>query len=93
MKKRARINSFEYLYTGQTVGIDSKQASNITGFITIPDTKFQTLDTKNGKVNFVEFIGATNNELLALKNKEIDVRALYSKIGSDVTDYNRSSVI
>ena len=45
------------------------------------------------KVNFVEFIGATNNELLALKNKEIDVRALYSKIGSDVTDYNRSSVI
>lgn len=92
-KNNMIFNSFEYLYTGQTVGIDSKQASNITGFITIPDTKFQTLDTKNGKVNFVEFIGATNNELLALKNKEIDVRALYSKIGSDVTDYNRSSVI
>ena len=87
------FNPFEYLYTGQTVGIDSKQISNITGFITIPDIEFQTLNTKNGKVGFVEFIGATNNELLALKNKELDVKTLYSKIGSDVTDYNRQSVI
>ena len=87
------FNPFEYLYTGQTAGIDSRQISNITGFITIPDTKFQTLNTKNGRVDFVEFIGATNNELLALKNKELDVKTLYSKIGSDVTDYNRKSVI
>ena len=87
------FNPFEYLYTGQTVGIDSKQISNITGFITIPDIEFQTLNTKNGKVGFVEFIGATNNELLALKNKELDVKTLYSKIGSDVMDYNRQSVI
>ena len=87
------FNPFEYLYTGQTAGIDSKQISNITGFITIPDTKFQTLNTKNGRVDFVEFIGATNNELLALKNKELDVKTLYSKIGSDVTDYNRKSII
>ena len=87
------FNPFEYLYTGQTEGIDSRQISNITGFITIPDTKFQTLNTKNGRVDFVEFIGATNNELLALKNKELDVKTLYSKIGSDITDYNRKSVI
>ena len=87
------FNPFEYLYTGQTVGIDSRQISNITGFITIPDTQFQTLQTKNGRVDFVEFVGATNNELLALKNKELDVKTLYSKIGSDVTDYNRESVI
>lgn len=84
---------FEYLYTGQTEGIDSKQKSNITGFITIPDTKFKTLDTKNGRVDFVEFIGATNAELLALKNKEITVKDLYDKLGSDITDYNRKSVI
>lgn len=87
------FNPFEYLYTGQTTGIDSRQVSNITGFITIPDTKFQTLNTKNGRVDFVEFIGATNSELLALKNKELDVKTLYSKIGSDVTDYNRKSVV
>ena len=87
------FNPFEYLYTGQTTGIDSKQISNITGFITIPDTKFQTLDTENGRVDFVEFIGATDAELKALKNKEITVKELYEKIGSDITNYNRQSVI
>ena len=87
------FNPFEYLYTGQTTGIDSKQVSNITGFITIPDTQFQTLYTKNGRVDFVEFIGVTNNELLAVKNKEFDVKTLYSMIGTDITDYNRNSVI
>lgn len=65
------FNAYEYLYTGQTEGIDVRQISNITGFITIPDTKFSTLDTENGRVDFVEFIGVTNNELLALKNKEL----------------------
>ena len=87
------FNPYEYLYTGQTEGIDSKQISNITGFITIPDTKFQTLNTENGRVDFVEFIGATDAELKALKNKEITVKELYEKIGSDITNYNRQSVI
>ena len=58
------FNPFEYLYTGQTVGIDAKQKSNITGFITVPDDKFQTLNTPNGKVEFVEFVGVTNKESL-----------------------------
>lgn len=35
----------------------------------------------------------TNNELLALKNSEMDVKTLYNKLGSDVTDYNRESVV
>ena len=84
---------YEYLYTGQTEGIDSKQISNITGFITIPDTNFSELDTVNGKVSFVEFIGVTNNELLALKNKDLTVLELYNKLKSDITDYNRESII
>ena len=84
---------YEYLYTGQTEGIDSKKKSNITGFITIPDTNFKAINTENGKVIFVEFIGVTNAELLALKNKELTVEELYSKLKSDVTDYNRESVI
>lgn len=87
------FNAYEYLYTGQTEGIDSRQISNITGFITIPDTNFSTLDTENGRVDFVEFIGVTNDELLALKNKELDVKTLYDKLDSDVTDYTRKSVI
>jgi len=87
------FNAFEYLYTGQTEGIDYNQKSNITGFITIPDNNFKEIDTPNGKLYFVEFIGVTNNELKAIINKEIKVKELYEKIGSDVTDYNRKSII
>lgn len=87
------FNPYEYLYTGQIEGIDSKQSSNITGFITIPDTRLQTLYTENGRVDFVEFIGVTNEELSAVKNKEFDVKTLYSKLGSDITDYNRKSIV
>lgn len=83
----------EYLYTGQTQGIDVGKKSNITGFIMIPDTSFNSIGTPNGKLDFVEFIGATDAELRALKNKELSVQELYSKIGTDITSYNRQSVI
>ena len=83
---------YEFLYTGQTQGIDAKMKSNITGFITIPDTDFNPIDTPNGKLIFVEFIGVTNDELLSVKDKNIDVKSLYEKIDSDVTSYNRQSV-
>ena len=84
---------FEYLYTGQTEGIDSNRKSNITGFITVPDEKFCEIETPNGKVCFVEFVGATDNELKAIQNKKVRVKELYEKIGSDITSYNRDSVI
>ncbi len=86
------FNAYEYLYTGQTEGIDSKMQSNITGFITIPDNDFRTIDTPHGKLKFIEFIGVTHRELLAIRNHELDVKELYKKIGSDITDYNRKSV-
>lgn len=86
------FNVFEYLYTGQTQGIDTKTQSNITGFITVPDRDLRPLDTPNGRVVFVEFIGVTNQELLAIQHKETTVKELYAKLGSDVTDYNRNSV-
>ena len=87
------FKEYEYLYTGQTEGIDTKMKSNITGFITIPDTNFKTINTPNGKVNFVEFIGVTNAELKAILNKEIKVKDLYEKLGTDITNYNRNSVV
>lgn len=83
---------YEYLYTGQTTGIDTQMQSNITGFITIPDNNLKTISTPNGSVSFVEFIGVTNNELLAIQNKEIGVKELYEKLGNDITDYNRDSI-
>ena len=91
--KGEKFNSYEYLYTGQTEGIDYNRKSNITGFITVPDDKFHEINTQNGKVNFVEFIGVTDNELKAIQKKQITVKELYKNIGSDVTSYNRNSVI
>ncbi len=87
------FNTYEYLYTGQTEGIDCNRKSNITGFITVPDNKFHEIDTPNGKVCFVEFVGATDKELKAIQNKQIRVKELYEKIGTDVTNYNRDSVL
>jgi len=87
------FNPYEYLYTGQTQGIDSQMKSNITGFITIADTDFRSIDTQNGKVDFVEFIGVTDSELRAIRDKQFTVKELYEKLGTDVTSYHRAEVI
>ena len=84
---------YEYVYTGQTQGIDVNMRSNITGFITIPDKELQPIDTPNGRLAFVAFIGATDAELLAVQKKELTVKELYDRLGSDVTDYHRASVV
>lgn len=67
--------------------------SNITGFITVPDNKFHSLNTPNGKIEFVEFIGVTKDEIEAVKDKILTAKELFEKLGSDITDYNRTSVI
>ena len=83
---------FEYLYTGQKEGMDVKQKSKITGFITVPETKIQGIDTPNGHVDFVELVGATDSELQAIMHKETTVKELYEKLGTDITDYGRESI-
>lgn len=87
------FKAYETIYTGQTQGIDANMKSDITGFVTVPDDKLGSIDTQNGKVDFIEFIGVTNDELMAVRNKQMNVKALVEKIGSDVTDYSRNSVI
>ena len=72
--------------------MDVNKKSNITGFIIIPDEKAGIIDTVNGKVEFIQFIGVTDNELKAIQNKETTVKELYEKLNSDVTNYNRKSV-
>ncbi len=86
------FNVWEYIYTGQQTGMDTRQLSKLTGFFTIPDTKIPTIQTPNGKVEFVEFVGATDAELLKLKNKEMTVKELYKQLGTDITDYGRASL-
>lgn len=83
----------EYVYTGQKQGIDYKQKSLLTGLITIEDPQFKSMDTPNGKVDFVEFIGVTDAELRAVMDKELTLGELYQKLGSDVTDYSRESAV
>ena len=87
------FNEFEYLYTGQKEGLDSRSVSKITGFITVLDETFNSIDTVNGKVKFVEFIGVTDSELTSILNKQITVKELYAKLNSDVTDYSRESIV
>lgn len=82
---------YEFLYTGQTTGIDACQKSNITGFICVPDPSVNTIETPNGKVEFLEFIGMTDAELRTLGSSQ-SVKDIYAKLGSDVTDYDRESL-
>ena len=86
------FGTYEYLYTGQKEGIDVKMESNITGFITVPEPKCESIHTPNGKVEFVELIGVTDGELQSIMQKEIRVKELYGILGSDVTSYSRQSV-
>lgn len=87
------FHTYEYLYSGQTEGVDVKMKSNITGFITIPEPKCESIDTPNGKVKFVELIGVTDGELKSIMKKEVQVKELYAILGTDVTSYGRQSVI
>lgn len=87
------FHAYETLYTGQTRGIDVKMKSNITGFIMVPESRIASIETPNGKVDFVEFIGATDAELKAVRAKEMTVKELYEKLGTDVTSYFRESVL
>ena len=82
----------EYIYTGQTTGMDNRQQSALTGFITALDDAGEII-TPNGKVQFVKLIGAADAELKALCHKEITVKEIAEKIGSDLTDYTRASVL
>ena len=90
--KNEIFQPFEFIYTGQTTGIDAKQKSNLTGFITIKDPTVETIDTPNGKVEFVELIGMTDAELKTLSTVG-SVMELYEKLGSDITDYHRESIV
>lgn len=87
-EKNQIFDELQYVYTAKDVGIDASGESKITGFITISDAIF-----KNENIKFVEFVGATHNELSNVVSGKISVLDLYEKIGSDVTDYKRNSII
>lgn len=81
----------EYIYTGQTSGMDSKGLSEITGFITAEDEAGE-INTPNGKVQFVQLIGMTDVELRRIIDKKCKVKDLLAALPDTLTDYNRDSM-
>lgn len=82
----------EYIYTGQKEGMDLNHKSSIVAFVTVEDSKLKTIDTVNGKLQFIELIGVTYNEISQILNKEKTkeevINDVITKYG-DITDYNR----
>ncbi len=86
------ISPYEYIYTGQEQGIDTDSRSSICGFITLPD-ELGTISTPNGKLSFVQLVGVTNAELKPVLDGHWSVKDLAEKLGSNLTDYGRKSLI
>lgn len=84
---------YEYIYTKQQEGMDSKRNSKLTGFATVPENLIPTIDTPNGKVDFVQLIGLTDKELKAIYNKEHSVSEIIDKLKHTLTDYTRIDII
>lgn len=82
----------EYIWTGQKEGIDANKKSKITGFITTLDMA-KEITTPNGKVQFVELVGATDNELRAIDSGKLKVEELLKRLKTDITDYNRKGIV
>ena len=78
----------EYIYTGQTAGMDAHSKSMLTGFVTKLD-EMGEIDTPNGKVQFVQLIGATDAELKSIMEKKFTVVQVQEQIGTELTDYTR----
>ncbi len=91
-KSGETFGPYEYIYTGQQTGIDAARRSELTGFICVPDPTVNPIMTPNGKVEFLELIGMTDKELKTLSNRD-SVRSIYAKLGSDITDYSRKSIM
>ena len=83
---------FEYIYTGQKNGMDSKSLSNITGFVTVLD-EIGEINTPNGLLQFVQLVGMTDAELKNIVDKKITVEEMVEKLGHTLTDFNRKSLV
>jgi hypothetical protein len=87
------IAPYEYVYTGQTEGFDAHGQSKLTGFATLPDAA-GTIETPNGKVEFVCVVGLTDRELKAIVEKEHTVKEVLELLpGGDLTDYSRADLL
>lgn len=63
------------------------------GLIVVPETRLGTVNAPGGSISFKKLVYITAPELQALESGSIDVQSLYKKIGSDISDCGRKSVI
>ena len=82
----------EFIYSGSTKGLNLDKNSLITGFVMKEDA-LGTIETKHGKVQFVQLVGATDRELCAIRDGKISVEKLLQTLKDDVTDYSRKSML
>ena len=73
--------------------MDINEISKVTGFITIPDMTIKSINTQNGEIDFIEFVGVTDMELKSIESNQITGKELFEKIGTDITDFDRNNVI
>jgi hypothetical protein len=82
----------EYIFTGQTEGMDINQTSKLTGFVTTLDDA-GIIDTPHGKMRFIQLIGATYEELKSVYEKNrtsSELVEMVLKATGGLTDLERS---
>ena len=91
--KERMAEDYSYVSLGFRKGMDYKRESDKVAFIIVPDARIGSVEGPFGTVHLRQAVPITRAEHQALKTKQIDVKTLYEKIGTDLTDYDRPSVI
>jgi len=91
--KERMAEDYSYVSLGFRKGMDYKRESDKVAFIIVPDARIGSVEGPFGTVHLRQAVPITRAEHQALKAKQIDVKTLYEKIGTDLTDYSRPSVI
>jgi hypothetical protein len=83
---------YEYIWTKQEDGFDSGGKSKLTGFATLPD-EAGTIETPNGKLEFICVTGLSDKELRSIAEKEFTTKEILEKLANPLIDYERDEVI
>ena len=85
----------EYHFLPANGPIKAESDTDITGFIFVLDPQMPPVNTAHGKVEFLQMFGITDNEIEAIKRKEIKVEALANKHRENnpnlITDLDREN--
>ena len=82
----------QYIYSQQTAGFDHAQKSKLTGFAIAMD-EAGTIDTPNGKVEFLCIVGLTDKELRSIYEGNHKTEEILKLLGTDLTDFDRDDLI